>query len=62
VAGVDSTTYGTTYFDAFESRRSSYIGQLACFAPNYALANEDQAKTKRVIVGSFVLAFGIIFL
>jgi hypothetical protein len=51
VAGVDSTTSGTTYFDAFESRRSSYIGPLAYLAPNYALANEDQAKAKHVVVG-----------
>jgi hypothetical protein len=28
VAGVDSTTNGTLYFDAFESRRSTYIGPL----------------------------------
>jgi RHS repeat-associated protein len=29
VAGVDATTNGTTYFDAFESRRSTYIGPIA---------------------------------
>jgi RHS repeat-associated protein len=28
VSGVDATTNGTTYFDAFESRRSTYIGPL----------------------------------
>ena len=26
IAGVDATTNGTTYFDAFESRKTSYIG------------------------------------
>jgi hypothetical protein len=62
VNGIDATTSGTTYFDAFESRRSSYIGPLAYLAPNYALANEDQAKAKHVVVGSLVLTFGIIFL
>lgn len=37
LSGVDSGTSGTAYFDAFESRRSSYIGPLA-LAPmgNYA--------------------------
>jgi RHS repeat-associated protein len=29
VAGVDATTNGTLYFNAFESRRSTYIGPLA---------------------------------
>ena len=28
VAGVDATTNGTLYFDAFESRRSTYIGPM----------------------------------
>jgi RHS repeat-associated protein len=28
VSGVDATTNGTTYFDAFESRRSTYIGPI----------------------------------
>jgi RHS repeat-associated protein len=42
VNGVDATTSGTTYFDAFESRRSSYIGPLAYLVPKLALASEDQ--------------------
>jgi hypothetical protein len=29
VSGVDATTNGTLYFDAFESRRSTYIGPIA---------------------------------
>jgi RHS repeat-associated protein len=29
VAGMDAGTSGTSYFDAFESRRSSYIGPMA---------------------------------
>ena len=28
VAGVDTGTRGTTYFDAFESRRDTYIGPV----------------------------------
>ena len=29
LAGVESATRGTLYFDAFESRRESYIGPVA---------------------------------
>ncbi|HJS18589.1 MAG TPA: hypothetical protein VJ785_07560 [Anaerolineales bacterium] len=36
-ADLDSGTSGTYYFDAFESRRQTYIGLLAGGAP--ALAN-----------------------
>ena len=40
-ADLDSGTSGTYYFDAFESRRQTYIGLLAGGAPALALANES---------------------
>ena len=35
VAGVDTGSRGTTYFDAFESRRTSYIGPVAGLLPEH---------------------------
>jgi hypothetical protein len=33
VAGIDTGTRGTYYFDAFASRRQTYIGQASLFSP-----------------------------
>jgi hypothetical protein len=36
VAGIDTGTRGTYYFDAFESRRQTYIGQVSRLGPGSA--------------------------
>jgi hypothetical protein len=40
VAGIDTGTRGTEYFDDFESRRSTYIGLAAVTGPK-SLARPD---------------------
>jgi RHS repeat-associated protein len=44
VAGIDTGTRGTYYFDAFESRRQTYIGQASRLGPGSAEIAEHGGK------------------
>ncbi len=46
VAEIDNGTRGTYYFDAFESRRETYIGQASLLSPGRVVVAERRAAGK----------------
>jgi hypothetical protein len=60
VAGIDDGTRGTFYFDAFESRRQSYIGPassgatMAALAPSVPLTSEEAVRLPTPLVATIV--------
>jgi RHS repeat-associated protein len=53
VSGVDTGSRGTEFFDAYESRRTTYIGPIAGLAPRYQVVDLPSWETVRTYLVSF---------